>query len=61
VQKCNTLMRRKGVINMGIKLYNNLTLELRKVKGEREFQHKLRRYLQEHPFYTLHDYLSESQ
>jgi hypothetical protein len=35
VQKCNTSICRKGVINMGIKLYNNLPLELRKVKGER--------------------------
>jgi hypothetical protein len=61
VQKCNTLMCRKGVINMGIKLYNNLQLELRKVKGERKFQHKLKRYLQEHPSYTLHEYLSEGQ
>jgi hypothetical protein len=41
VQKCNTLICRKGVMNMGIKLYNNLLLELIKVKGEREFQHKL--------------------
>jgi hypothetical protein len=54
-------MCRKGVINMGIKLYNKLPLELRKVKGEREFLHKLKRYLQEHSFYTLHDYLSEGQ
>jgi hypothetical protein len=46
---------------MGIKLYNNLPLELRKVNGEREFQHKLKGYLQEHPFYTLHEYLSEGQ
>jgi hypothetical protein len=39
VQKCITLMCRNGIINMGINLYNKLPLELRKVKGGREFQH----------------------
>jgi hypothetical protein len=61
VQSYNTLTCEKGVINMAIKLHNGLPLELRKVKGERNFQHRLKIYLLEHPYYTLHVFLSEGQ
>jgi hypothetical protein len=58
VQSYNTLACEKGVINMAIKLHNRLPLELRKLKGKKEFQHRLKIYLLEHPYYTLHEFLS---
>jgi hypothetical protein len=53
VQSYNTLTCEKGVVNMALKLHNKLPMELRKVKGERRFKHRLKRYLLEHPYYIL--------
>jgi hypothetical protein len=43
---------------MGIKLYNRLPLELRKSDGFKDFKHKLKLFLVDHPFYTLQEFLS---
>jgi hypothetical protein len=50
-----------GVVNMAIKLHKKLPMELSKAKGERKFKHRLKRYLLEHPYYTLQEFLSEGQ
>jgi hypothetical protein len=46
---------------MGIKLYNKLPPELRKLKGEKDFKQNLKMFLLEHPFYTLQEFLSEGK
>jgi hypothetical protein len=56
-----TLTCEMGVVNMAIKLHNKLPMELRKEEGERKFKHKLKRYLLEHPYYTLQEFLSDGQ
>jgi hypothetical protein len=61
VKKFNIVTCKNDVINMGIKLYNKLSLELRKLKAEKEFKQNLKIFLLEHPFYTLQEFLSESQ
>jgi hypothetical protein len=61
VQSCNTLTCEKGVVNMAVKLHNKLPMEIRKVKGERKFKYRLKRYLLESPYYTLQEFLSEGQ
>jgi hypothetical protein len=61
VQSYNTLTFEKGVVNMAIKLHKKLPMEVRKKKGERKFEHRLKRYLLEHPYYTLQEFLSEGQ
>jgi hypothetical protein len=61
VQSYNTLTCEKGVVNMAIKLQNKLPMELRKEMGERKFKHRLNRYLLEHPYYILQEFLSEGQ
>jgi hypothetical protein len=38
VKSYHTLTCEKGVVNMAIKLHNNLPMELRKEKGERKFK-----------------------
>jgi hypothetical protein len=38
-----------------------LPMELRKEKGERKFKHRLKRYLLDHPYYTLQQFLSGQQ
>jgi hypothetical protein len=57
VQSCNTLTSEKGVVNMAIKLHNKLPMELRREKRERKIKHSLKRYLLEHPYYTLQEFL----
>jgi hypothetical protein len=61
VQSYNALTCEKGVVNMAIKLHNKLPMKLRKVKGERKFKYRLKRYLLEHSHYTLQEFLSEGQ
>jgi hypothetical protein len=34
-------------------------MELRKEEGERKSKYRLKRYLMEHPYYTLQEFLSE--
>jgi hypothetical protein len=50
-----------GVVNTAIKLHNQLPMELRKEKGERKCKYRLKRYLLEHPYYTLQEFLSVGQ
>jgi hypothetical protein len=45
----------------GIKSYNSLPLELRKAKEFKDFKHKLKLFLLDHPFYTLQEFLLEGQ
>jgi hypothetical protein len=52
---------KKHNINNLHKLHNKLPMEIRKVKGERKFKHRLKRYLLEHPYYALQVFLSEGQ
>jgi hypothetical protein len=58
---CNTLTFKKSVINMGIKAYNILPLEIRKSKGFKDFKHNLKLFLLDHPFYTMKEFLLEGQ
>ncbi|PNF34312.1 hypothetical protein B7P43_G15814 [Cryptotermes secundus] len=59
VQQCNTSVFKKSVINVGIKLYNILPLEVKKSKGCNEFKHKLKLFLFDRPFYTLNEFLQQ--
>jgi hypothetical protein len=56
VQNCNTSAFKKSVINMGIKCYNRLPLELSKSNGCKGFKHKLKVFLLDHPFYTMYEF-----
>jgi hypothetical protein len=38
-----TLTCEKGVVNMAMKLHNKLPMEIKKVKGEIKFRHRLKR------------------
>jgi hypothetical protein len=59
VANCNISTFKKSVIDKGIKSYNRLPLEL--IIGFNDFKHKLKLFLLDHPFYTLHEFLSEGQ
>jgi hypothetical protein len=49
---------------MGIKAFNRLPLEVRKSKGSKglkDFKHKLKLFLLDHPFYTMQGFLVEGR
>jgi hypothetical protein len=59
VTYCNRSIFKKSVMNMGIKSYNSLPLELRKAIEFKDFKHRLKLFLLDHPFYTLQEFLLE--
>jgi len=51
----------KGAYYSGIKIFNNLPLEIKIVAGKRkEFKIALKKCLYTHSFYTMEEYLSHS-
>ena len=51
VLSCNTSLFKKLVINMGIRLYNNMSTKIKQLGSFRDFQQKLKYFLLDHPFY----------
>jgi hypothetical protein len=45
---------RKSVINMEIKIFNGLPLELKSIENFKVFKNKLKNYLIHNEFYSLH-------
>jgi hypothetical protein len=45
VQLCNTAHFQKSVINMGIKIHNNLPIRLKRIENFKVFKNKLKSYL----------------
>jgi hypothetical protein len=58
VQFCRTNARKKGVMNMGIRLYNKLPNKIREVEEIRQFKRELRSYILQHIFYSVDEYMS---
>jgi hypothetical protein len=52
-QFCRTNSLKKGVMNMGLKLYNKLRNKIREVEKIRQFKRELRSYLLQHIFYSV--------
>jgi hypothetical protein len=59
VPYCNRSIFKKSVINMCIKSYNSLPLELRRAKEFKDFKHGLKLFLLDHSFYILQEFLLE--
>jgi hypothetical protein len=57
VQYCNTNRSKRSVVNMSIKLCNNLPLELKNVFDLKVFKKKLKCYLLNSSFYSLQEFL----
>jgi hypothetical protein len=53
------MLYQKGVYSTGIKLFNNLPLEIKEIVGiPKQFKISLRKYLITHCFYDLEEYYS---
>lgn len=56
-QFCRTKAYKKGVLNMGIKLYNKIPNKIREVEKIRQFKKVMRSYLVQHTFYSVEEYM----
>jgi len=55
VLSCNTLLFKRSVINMGIKLYNKMPTKIKQLGSFRDFEQRIKLYLLDHPFYSLNE------
>jgi hypothetical protein len=51
-------MFQKSVINMGIKLFNHLSTELKQLDDFNHFRKKVKLFLLSKPLYTLEEYFN---
>jgi hypothetical protein len=58
VQLCSAACCKKSVINMGIKIHNNLPSELKRIENLKVFKNKLKSYLLQNCFHSLQDFFS---
>ena len=56
VQPCNTSRCKRSVINMGIRLYNNLPSQIKSIQDLKVFKRQLKDYLLCKAFYSLQEY-----
>jgi hypothetical protein len=57
VQFCRTNAYGNGVMNMEIKLYNNIPNKIREIGKMRQFKRVFRSYLVQHVFYSVEEYM----
>jgi hypothetical protein len=57
VQFCRMNVLKKGVVNIGIKLFNELPSQIREVEKMRIFRKELRSYLLQRTFYSVDEYM----
>jgi thermostable 8-oxoguanine DNA glycosylase len=58
VQYCRTTLFKNSSANMGIKLYNKLPNEIKKLEKLQDLKKKLRHFLLQQTFYSVDEHLS---
>jgi len=59
--QANLTIYQKGAYYLGIKIFNNLPLEIKNVAGNpNKFKISLKKFLLAYLFYTIEEYLSQS-
>jgi hypothetical protein len=58
VQLRSTSRCKKSVINMEIKLHNNLPTEIKRIENFKDFKNKLKFFLLQNCFYSLQEFFS---
>ena len=57
ILSCNTLLFKKCVINMGIRLYNKMPTKMKNLESSGDFKQRLKLFLLDCPFYSLSEFL----
>ena len=59
--QANLTIYQKGAYYSGIKIFNNLPIEIKNVAGnQKKFRIAMKKFLHTHSFYTIEEYLSQS-
>jgi hypothetical protein len=56
VQQCNTTLYQKSVLNMGIKLYNKLPIEIKQLDTYKSFKKEVKTFLAHKAVYTIEEF-----
>ena len=57
-QYCRTALYKNNYGNVGIKLFNKLPNSIKKVGKPQEFKRRLQKFLMQHVFYSIDEYMS---
>jgi hypothetical protein len=57
VLPCNTNLYKRSVINMGIQLYNNVPVNIKKLKEYKPYKRELKSFLMDQVFYSVDEFL----
>jgi len=57
-QQCNTVMYQKRVINMGIKLFNKLPMQIKQLDKYKNFKKEVKTFLVHNAFYTIEEFFA---
>ena len=56
IQQCNTALYQKSVINMGIKLYNKLPIQIKQLDTFKSFKKEVKTFLVHNAVYTIEEF-----
>jgi hypothetical protein len=56
IQQCNTALYQKSVINMGIKLYNKLPIQIKQLDTYKSFKKEVKTLLVYNAVYTIEEF-----
>ena len=56
IKLCNTNLYKKSVINMGIRLYNNIPINIKKMEEYKAYKTELKSFLTDHAFYSVEEF-----
>jgi hypothetical protein len=57
-RQCNTVLYQKRVVNMGIKLFNKLPLQIKQLDNYKSFKREVKTFLLYNSFYTIEEFLN---
>jgi hypothetical protein len=55
---CNTVLYQKSVVNMGIKLFNKLPIQIKQLDNYKSFKREVKTFLVQNSFYTIEEFLN---
>jgi hypothetical protein len=57
-QHCNTVFYQKSVVNMGIKLFNKLPIQIKQLDNYKSFKKEVKTFLVHNSFYAIEEFLN---
>ena len=57
IKSCNTNLYKRSVINMGIRLYNKVPMQIKKLEEYKLYKRELKSVLIDHEFYSVEEFL----